>query len=38
MVLIGARPGHGKTLLGLELAALAELIDRTGYFFTLDYN
>jgi replicative DNA helicase len=38
MVLIGARPGHGKTLLGLELAALAEQIDRTGYFFTLDYN
>lgn len=24
LVLIGARPGHGKTLLGLELAALAE--------------
>lgn len=38
MVLIGARPGHGKTLLGLELAALAEKINRTGYFFTLDYN
>lgn len=38
MVLIGARPGHGKTLLGLELAALAEQIHRTGYFFTLDYN
>ncbi len=38
MVLIGARPGHGKTLLGLELAALAEEINRTGYVFTLDYN
>ncbi len=38
MVLIGARPGHGKTLLGLELTALAEKINRTGYFFTLDYN
>lgn len=38
IVLIGARPGHGKTLLGLELAALAEQIHRTGYFFTLDYN
>lgn len=38
MVLIGARPGHGKTLLGLELAALAEKINRTGYVFTLDYN
>lgn len=38
MVLIGARPGHGKTLLGLELTAMAEKINRTGYFFTLDYN
>ena len=38
MVLIGARPGHGKTLLGLELTALATKINRTGYVFTLDYN
>ncbi len=38
MVLIGARPGQGKTLLGLELAALAEQINRTGFVFTLDYN
>lgn len=38
MVLIGARPGHGKTLLGLELTALAEKNNRTGYVFTLDYN
>ncbi|MEP4198197.1 MAG: DNA helicase [Aliishimia sp.] len=38
MVLIGARPGHGKTLLGLELTALAEKINRKGYVFTLDYN
>lgn len=38
MVLIGARPGHGKTLLGLELTALAAKSNRTGYFFTLDYN
>ncbi len=38
MVLIGARPGHGKTLLGLELAALAEKINRAGYVFTLDYT
>lgn len=37
VVLLGARPGHGKTLLGLELAAGAEKIGRTGYFFTLDY-
>ncbi|UWR24640.1 DNA helicase [Sulfitobacter sp. S190] len=38
MVLIGARPGHGKTLLGLELTALAEKSNRTGYVFSLDYN
>ena len=38
MVLIGGRPGHGKTLLGLELIALAKEVDRTGYVFTLDYN
>ena len=38
LVLVGARPGHGKTLLGLELTALAEKISRTGYVFTLDYN
>jgi replicative DNA helicase len=38
MVLIGARPGHGKTLLGLELTALAEKNKRTGYVFSLDYN
>lgn len=38
MVLIGARPGHGKTLLGLELAALAESANRKGYVFTFEYN
>ncbi|MEM7545003.1 MAG: DNA helicase [Pseudomonadota bacterium] len=38
MVLIGARPGHGKTLLGLELTALAEKNNRTGYVFSLEYN
>jgi replicative DNA helicase len=38
MVLVGARAGHGKTLLGLKLAALAGRINRRGYFFTLDYN
>ncbi len=37
-VLIGARPGHGKTLLGLELAVLAGKNNRTGYVFSLDYN
>lgn len=38
MVLIGARPGHGKTLLGLELAALAAGVNRRGYIFTLEYT
>lgn len=38
LVLLGARPGQGKTLLGLELAALADKINRSGYVFTLDYN
>ncbi len=38
MILIGARPGEGKTLLGLELAARAQTIERTGFFFTLEYN
>lgn len=38
MVLIGARPGHGKTLLGLELAALAKKNGRRSYVFSLDYN
>lgn len=38
LVLLGARPGQGKTLLGLELSALAAKINRTGYVFTLDYN
>ena len=38
MLLLGARPGHGKMLLGLELAVLASRIGRRGLFFTLDYN
>lgn len=38
MVLVGARPGQGKTLLALELAAMAGRINRRGYFFTLEYN
>ncbi|WP_299616019.1 DNA helicase [uncultured Tateyamaria sp.] len=38
MVLIGARPGHGKTLFGLELAALAEKNSRKSYVFSLEYN
>ena len=38
MVLIGARPGQGKTLLGLELSAVAARHNQTGCFFTLDYT
>lgn len=38
LILIGARPGHGKTLLALELAVKAPQIGRKGYFFTLDYH
>lgn len=36
MLLLGARPGHGKTLLALELAALASKSERKGVFFTLE--
>lgn len=38
LLLLGARPGHGKTLLGLQLAAFASRIGRTGIFFTLEDN
>lgn len=38
LILIGARPGQGKTLLGLELASKAARVGRRGYFFTLDYH
>lgn len=38
MLLIAARPGHGKTLLALELAALSNTPERTCYVFSLDYN
>ena len=38
LVLLGARPGHGKTLLGLELLAEATKAGRHGFFFTLDYS
>ena len=38
LVLLAARPGHGKTLLGLELLAEAAKAGRHGFFFTLDYT
>jgi len=38
MVLLGARPGHGKTRVGLELIIEAMRVGRRGIFFTLEYN
>ena len=38
MLLVGARPGHGKTLLGLELAVEAMTSGRRSAFFTLEYT
>lgn len=38
LVLLGARPGHGKTLLGLELAVKAMKAGHRGVFFTLEYT
>lgn len=38
LILLGARPGQGKTLLGLELASKAQKLGRKGFFFTLDYH
>src|SRR6185369_15954425 len=36
LVLVGARPGHGKTILGLELAVEAMKSGRRGALFTLE--
>lgn len=36
LVLLGARPGHGKTLLGLELAAEAAQAGQHSFFFSLE--
>lgn len=38
MVLLGARPGQGKTLMGLELAVEAMKSGHRGSFFTLEYT
>lgn len=38
LVLLGARPGHGKTLLSLELAMEAMKSGNAGFFFTLEYT
>jgi len=38
LVLLGARPGHGKTLFGLELAVEAARAGRRSFFFSLEEN
>ncbi|CAH1658886.1 ATPase domain-containing protein [Hyphomicrobiales bacterium] len=38
LLLLGARPGHGKTLLGLQLLLDAVHQGRRGVFFTLEYT
>ncbi|MEI9430338.1 DNA helicase [Mesorhizobium sp. Cs1299R1N3] len=38
LVLVGARPGHGKTLMSLELAVEAMKRGRHSVFFTLEYT
>jgi replicative DNA helicase len=38
LVLVGARPGHGKTLMALELAAQAVKVGSYSRFFTLEYT
>jgi replicative DNA helicase len=37
-VILGARPGHGKTRLSLKLAVEAMKAGRRGAFFTLEYS
>lgn len=37
LLLIGARPGHGKTMLGLGIAVEAMKAGRRAVFFTLEY-
>ena len=38
LILLGARPGHGKTQLSLELTVEAIKLGRQGVFFTLEYS
>ena len=38
LVLLGARPGHGKTLMGLKLIVEAMKLGHRGMFFTLEYT
>lgn len=38
LMLLGARPGHGKTLMGLEFAVEAMKSGNHSMFFSLDYT
>ena len=38
LILLGARPGQGKTLLALEMALLAIEDNQRAWFFSLEYN
>ena len=38
LVLIAARPGHGKTLMGLQIAVEAMKSGRRSVFFSLEYT
>lgn len=38
LVLIGSRPGQGKTMMGMKLAAQAVKAGATSMFFTLEYS
>jgi len=38
LVLLGARPGHGKTMMGLKLIVDAMKLGRRGFFFTLEFT
>ncbi len=38
LVLLGARPGHGKTLLALEVAVAAMKRGQQSWFFSLEYG
>ena len=38
LILLGARPGQGKTLMGLDLAIKSAQAGASGWFFTLEWN
>ena len=38
LVLLGARPGHGKTMMGLKMIVDAIKLGRRGMFFTLEFT